>query len=243
MRQHVAASDQRVRKSSGEPRGKRPSSEVIMESAAADLNAIAQELSQGDAGQPEVKTVAGRSRPPSGKSLASSKRSNSAIGFNKTYTPRCDTPDQQAPPTSSSSSAAGSGGTAKTKFLSSGAGGGGSKSNRPTSAREYYQHRRTDSLGGGGSLEPPNLETHLERSHSEARFDVQGSNAAHGIIQRKSSGGSGRSSAPSSGRSTPVHRSTSSTRLGKDATDGGVVSTAAGKIGAGLPPRTPYKYV
>ena len=44
-------------------------------------------------------------------------------------------------------------------------------------------------------------------------------------------------STPSSGRSTPVHRTSTGSGTGKEGTDGGVVSTRSG-----LPPRTPYRY-
>lgn len=240
----VQTRSQISRSSSGDVRGKRPSSVVIADGTA-DLNTIAQELSQGDVSQPEVKSVAGRMRPSSAKKLSASsvnsRRSHSSIGYSKTTYHGMETPERrQSPPSSSAMTSSPS--TGRSKHLSAvGRVGSIDKQNRPMSARDCYQHGRKNSLGGGGELQiNANMEGQLERSHSAANFgtdDVLGS--AHAHLQRKSSGG-GRSSAPSSGRSTPIHRSVSATRLGKDATDGGVVSVA-GKAGAGLPPRTPYR--
>ena len=44
-----------------------------------------------------------------------------------------------------------------------------------------------------------------------------------------------------SGRSTPVHRTSLGSGGGREGTDGGVASTQRG-AGSGLPPRTPYRY-
>ena len=243
---------QLTRRSPGEQRGKRPSSLVVAENAA-DLNAIAQELSQGDAdsSQLEVKSIArGRTRPASAKTLSTAalntRRSHSSIGYtSKTYQ-RSDTPDQQNTTSAVSSSAAPS--TTKSKFLSAGI----DKTNRPTSARDYYQHGRKDGrnshAAANNEISESLLEGQLERAHSVATFggnsnDIAGgtSTNALGHVSRQSSGG-GRSSAPSSGRSTPVYRSMSGNRLGKDVPDGGVVSSTS-KASAGLPPRTPYRCV
>ena len=240
-------SSQLPRNSSGELRGKRPSSIVIADGAA-DLNTIAQELSQGDADQPEVKSVAGRMRPSSAKTLATSSvntgRSHSSIGYSKTTTfqGRSDTPEQGAGP-----SGGGVGGTSpstRSKLLSvAGRSGNIDKQNRPTSARDYYHHSRKGSDMQVSNLDM-NLDTPLERSHSEANFDTDGGDVIGNLrthVRRQSGGGGGRSSAPSSGRSTPVYRSLSGTRSGKDVPDGGVVSSP-NKAGAGLPPRTPYRF-
>ena len=264
----------RTRRSSGEQRGKRPSSVVITENAA-DLNAIAQELSQGDPGdgssQLEVKTIisgargGGRTRPTSAKTLSTSalntRRSHSSIGYSRsTYQQRSDTPDQQNTMTTSSSSSASTSNsstvtpsTTKSKYLSTGSGRGADKPNRPTSARDYYQHGRRDmseshNVTNIDEVSDSLLEGQMERAHSVSNFgsntgDVTGavSTSAAGHVRRQSSGGSGRGSAPSSGRSTPVHRSASGNRLlGKDTPDGGVVSSTS-KVSAGLPPRTPYR--
>ena len=229
------------RSSSGDLRGKRPSS-VVLADGAADLNTIAQELSQGDASQPEIKSVTGRTRPSSAKNLslstANSKRSHSSIGYSKTSYQGSETPEQRrSPPATASPS------SSKSKYLSArGRSGSIEKQNRPTSAQNYYRHGRNNSLGGNElqstMVVDTNLETHLERSHSAANFESSDDVTANTPVrpQRKSSG---RGSAPSSGRSTPVHRSMSATKLGKDAIDGGVVSSVS-KPGAGLPPRTPY---
>ena len=247
------AISQRSRRSSGEQRGKRPSSVVITENPA-DLNAIAQELSQGDpdSSQLEVKTVSGgRVRPVSAKTLSASaqntRRSHSSIGYSRNATyQRSDTPDQQN--TTSSPSATPS--STKSKFLSTGA----DRSNRPTSARDYYQRGRKDANESHTANNEEGLDSllegQMERAHSVSNFssntgEVSGgtssSTNASGHVRRQSSGG-GRSSAPSSGRSTPVHRSASGNRLAKDVPDGGVVSSTS-KVSAGLPPRTPYRCV
>ena len=248
----------RTRRSSGEQRGKRPSSVVITENPA-DLNAIAQELSQGDAdsSQLEVKTVSGgRMRPASAKTLSSSalntRRSHSSIGYSRNTYQRSDTPDQQNTMTSSTSNSSATPSTTKSKYLSTGGGraSGTDKPNRPTSARDYYQHGRRDaSESHNDEVSDSLLEGQMERAHSVSNFsgnagDISGgtaSTSASGHVRRQSSGG-GRSSAPSSGRSTPVHRSASGNRLGKDVTDGGMVSSTS-KVSAGLPPRTPYRCV
>lgn len=257
----------RTRRSSGEQRGKRPSSVVITENAA-DLNAIAQELSQGDpdgSSQLEVKSVisggrgGGRMRPASAKTLSTlalnTRRSHSSIGYSRsTYQQRSDTPDQQNTTTSSSSASTSNSSTVtpsttKSKYLSAGSGRGSDKPNRPTSARDYYQHGRRDgsdshSVTNINEVSDSLLEGQMERAHSVSNFGNTGEvSGAVGHVRRQSSGGSGRGSAPSSGRSTPVHRSASGNRLlGKDAPDGGVVSSTS-KVSAGLPPRTPYRWV
>lgn len=249
----------RTRHSSGEQRGKRPSSVVITENPA-DLNAIAQELSQGDPdGMLEVKTISGgRMRPASAKTLSASvlntRRSHSSIGYSRNTHQRSDTPDQLNTMTSSTpnSSASSTPSTTKSKYLSTGGGRGlgVDKPNRPTSARDYYQHGRRDmseshSVANNDKTSDSLLEGQMERAHSVSNF---GSNAgdvstvltsASGHVRRQSSGG-GRSSAPSSGRSTPVHRSASGNKLGKDSPDGGVISSTS-RVSAGLPPRTPYR--
>ena len=246
----------RTRRSSGEQRGKRPSSVVITENPA-DLNAIAQELSQGDAdsSQLEVKTISGgRMRPASAKTLSASalntRRSHSSIGYSRSTYQRSDTPDQQNTSTSNSNTTPS---TIKSKYLSTGGGraSGMDKPNRPTSARDYYQHGRRDASEShtvnNDEVSDSLLEGQMERAHSVSNFggnagDVSGgtvSTSASGHVRRQSSGG-GRSSAPSSGRSTPVHRSVSGNRLGKDVPDGGVISSTS-KVSAGLPPRTPYR--
>lgn len=238
-------SSQLPRNSSGELRGKRPSSIVIADGAA-DLNTIAQELSQGDTDQLEMKSVAGRMRPSSARTLTVSSintgRSHSSIGYSKTtvFQERSDTPEQGAGP--SGGSVGGASPSTKSKLLSvTGRSGNTDKQNRPTSARDYYHHSRKGSDMKVSNLDM-NLDMPLERSHSEANFDTDGDVIGNlrTHTRRQSSGGSGRSSAPSSGRSTPVHRSLSGPRSGKDVPDGGVVSSL-NKAGAGLPPRTPYR--
>ena len=245
---------QRSRRSSGEQRGKRPSSVVISENAG-DLNALAQELSQGDAdcSQPEVKTltVGGRTRPTSSKTLAGSalntRRSHSSIGYSRTPHLRSETPDQQNTMTSSSSAVSSSATTTnsamtKSKYLTSVS--RIEKQNRPTSARDYYQRGRKDisesHTADGDEVPDSLLEGQMERAHSVSNFGRNTSDGTNvsGHVRQQSSGG-GRGSAPSSGRSTPILRSVSGNRLGKDTPDGGVVSSTS-KAGAGLPPRTPH---
>ena len=247
------AASQLATRRSGEVRGKRPSS-VVMADSAADLNAIAHELSQGDTNsQLETKSIVGRTRPSSAKTLPSSsgymRRSHSSLGYSK----RSDTPDhseeQQKQPTtmttmtsssSAVSSSTGAGGTtssARPKHLSAGnRSSNGDKSRRPTSARDYYHHQQHSRKESGNetqtNISDSTLETHLERPHSVTNIsDHIDGPVSTSARTRKQSGG-GLSSAPSSGRSTPTHRTLSGTKIGsggggKDMPDGGVVSSTS----------------
>ena len=223
-----------------ELRGKRPSSVVVTEDPA-DLNKIAHELSQPDSDngswdspQLETKSVIGRTRTAptmrDAHPMYHSNRSNTSSPTERTKT-------------DSYTSSSGKNLAVRTRSSSI------EKSNRPNSARAFYPGGKQKAALQSNQKESDSHVSDLPRPHSvtnlELESDLSGTaSGSSSIIRRKNSGG-GRASAPSSGRSTPVHRRTGSLGggvRGRDSIDGGVVSTPASKVGSGLPPRTPYRY-
>ena len=214
-----------------------------------DLNKLAQEMAADD--QPEAKSI--HSRPVASKiPTTGSRRSHSALGHthnhHHTYTRRTPSPTDPQPVSSTTSQTSQSGSSSSNdgsgvKSYEQATISSSAKVSRPGSSKSHYPPNRQGSFGSQSNLSTTSNEAYkyeLSRRRSSTNLDT--------IDQRPSTssgvhGESRRCSTPSSGRSTPVQRNTSSgVKKGKDSTDLGVVSsTTASRLSRGLPPRTPYR--
>ena len=220
---------------------------------APDINKLAQEMASDE--QPESKSVHSRtavSKIPT----PGSRRSQSALGHahnhTHTYTRRTPSPTDQQPVSSTTSQTSQSGSSSSNdgsgvKSYEQATISSAAKISRPGSAKSHYQTKRQGSFGSQSNLSSTasneSYKYELSRGRSATNLDTIDQQPSSSLVS-SGRGEARRCSTPSSGRSTPVHRNTSSgVKKGKDSTDSGVVSstTPASRLSRGLPPRTPYR--